>query len=112
MDCRISVGDKMKNKYEHISKMEDIMVKQEKDIKDLTDILNKIKNSDKEYKKLFDYYYSEQREKDLEDEEKHLIPENINRGVLSEDEVYNLILDTHDTALEMIEVALDLLKKY
>ena len=102
----------MGNKYGHITKMENIMVQQEKDVKELGQMLNKINCSIDDYKKLYEYYYSEQREKDLNDEEKHLIPKDLNRGVLSEDEVYNFILDTHDMALEMIDVALNLLKLY
>lgn len=100
----------MKDKYEHIAKMEKIMVNEEKNIKELEEILTKIDRESKEYKALINYYYSKQRSKDLEDEEKHLIPETLPRGVLSEDEVYNLFLDTHDLALHMIETALHLLK--
>ena len=100
----------MKDKYKHITKMENIMVKQEENINELAKLLKEINENQNDYKKLYDYYYSKQREKDLEDEEKHLIPETLNRGVLSEDEVYNLFLDTRSTALEMIETALKLLK--
>ena len=100
----------MKDKYSHITKFENIMVEQEKNIKKLQEMLNEINQKQSDYQKLYNYYYSEEREQDLEDEEKHLIPENLNRGVLSEDEIYNLILDTHDVGLEMIETALKLLK--
>lgn len=100
----------MNKNYEHITKMENIMKKQEESITKLKEILDDINKQNKDYKELFDYYYSKQRMEDLKLEEKHLIPENIDRGVLSEDGIYNLFLDTHDIALHMIESALKLLK--
>ena len=100
----------MENKYEHITEMENIMVQQEKTIQKMEEILNELDNQQDDYERLNAYYYSDKREKDLEDEEKHLIPEDLHRGVLSEDEVYNLFLDSNDTALHMIETALRILK--
>lgn len=90
--------------------MENIMVRQEENVKKLEFMLKQIDDSQKDYEALNEYYYSEQRDKDLDDEEKHLIPENIRRGVLSEDEVYNMFIDYHDAALHMIETALKILK--
>ena len=99
----------MKN-YEHITKMENIMVHQEEVIKKLEALLAELDALQGDYEALTDYYYSDQRAEDLEDEEKHRIPEDLHRGVLSEDEVYNLFLDTRDNALHMIETALKLLR--
>ena len=42
-------------------------------------------------KKLSDYYGSKQWRKDLEAEEQGLFPEDLKRGVLSEDGIYNLL---------------------
>lgn len=100
----------MQNKYSHIADMENIMVRQENLNHKLETVLKEMDIQGANYKKLLEYYYSEQRMKDLEDEEKHLIPEDLKRGVLSEDEVYNLFQDTHDAALHMIETALKILK--
>ena len=101
----------MKNEYEHIIKMENIMVEQEKIVKENEIKLNEINNKLSEFDKLYEYYYSEQRSVDLDDDENHLIPGDINRGVLSEDEIYNLILDYKSLALNMIETGLDILKR-
>ena len=86
------------------------MVRQEQTVRKLTDVLADLNAQQEDYEALSRYFYSEQRVRDLEDEEQHLIPEELHRGVLSEDEVYNLFLDTHDAALQMIETALALLK--
>ena len=100
----------MNKKYEHITRMENIMVQQEKTIQKLISILEELDDHQKDYESLNAYYYSKQREQDLEDEENHLIPEDLHRGVLSEDEVYNLFLDSHDAALHMLETALKILR--
>ena len=100
----------MEKNYDHIIKMENIMVNQENTIKKLEKILEELDAQQEDYEALNAYYYSEQRFQDLEDEENHMIPENLNRGVLSEDGVYNLFMDTNDVALHMMEIALKLLK--
>lgn len=46
-----------------------------------------------EIQMLMDYYDSSLWQKDYQDDEAGLIPENLKRGVLSEDGVYNLIAD-------------------
>lgn len=100
----------MKKKYEHITKMENIMVRQEEAVRKLEEILKEIDSCQKDYEKLNEYYYSEQRFQDIEDEENHLLPEDLKRGVLSEDEVYNLFLDTREAALHMMEAAVKILR--
>ena len=100
----------MKINFNNIIKMENIMVDQENQVKELEKLLKDVNLKISDYKKLFDYYYSDKRNKDLECDEKNLIPDEINRGVLSEDGLYNLFLDTHDVAILMIETALKMLK--
>ena len=100
----------MKKAFSHITHMEDIMTRQEKNIEKLDAVLRELDGCQKDYEALSTYYYSERRMQDLEDEENHRIPDDLKRGVLSEDEVYNLFLDTHDAAIHMMETALRLLK--
>ena len=100
----------MGKNYEHITEMENIMVRQEKTLQKLLPVLEELDVQQEDYEALSRYFYSEQRSRDLADEEKHLIPEDLHRGVLSEDEVYNLFLDSHDAALKMIQTALNMLK--
>ena len=100
----------MKNKYEHITEMENIMLRQQKAVGKLEEILKQIDSCQKDYEALIEYYYSEQRDKDIEDRENHLLPEEMECGVLSEDEVYDLFLDTREAALHMMESALKILR--
>ena len=97
----------MKDNFTNITRMENTMIRQENTIRDLEEILKKLDGLQADYEALTAYYYSEQRARDLE--EKNLIPDEPRRGVLSEDELYNLFLDTHDTALHMLETAVKLL---
>ncbi|MEL3908118.1 MAG: DUF4298 domain-containing protein [Treponemataceae bacterium] len=97
-------------KFKHISYFENILNEQIEIIEKVNKLLNKIKSSQKEYKKLTKYYYSEQRDDDLIADEKGEIPPSIKRGVLSEDGIYNLITDYQQTAIEMLEVATAMIK--
>ena len=96
--------------YKHIEKMEDIMVKQENLLKQLEEVVDAFENNQQDYKELMEYYYSDQRFLDLEADENNLIPEELDRGVLSEDGIYNLSLDTQNMAIHMMEVAVKVLK--
>lgn len=99
----------MKN-YEHITKMENILVRQRESMKELNRCMDEIDAHGEEYKDLVAYYYSDQRSQDLRDDVDHLIPESLHRGVLSEDEIYDLMGDYRDAALRMLETALWMLK--
>ena len=99
------------DKYAHITKMENIMVQQNETLKELNQLLDTIDAQREAYRNLLAYYYSEQRSKDLVDDENHLIPENIRRGVLSEDEIFDFIGDYRDTAIRMLEIGVKMLKE-
>lgn len=98
-------------KYAHITKMENIMVQHNETLKELNQLLDSLDAQREDYKKLMDYYYSEQRSQDLDDDSNHLIPENLHRGVLSEDEIYDLIGEYRDTAIRMLEIAVRMIKE-
>lgn len=97
--------------YAHITQMETIMVNHEKMLRELNRLLDTFEARQADYQALLEYYYSDQRNQDLRDDENHLIPQDLARGVLSEDEVFDLMGDYRDTALRMMEVALHMLKK-
>ncbi len=96
--------------YAHIAKMESIMVQQEELLQEMTRLLDALGAHREEYKDLMTYYYSQQRTQDLEDDSNHLIPEEMPRGVLSEDGIFDLVGDYRDTAIRMLETAVQMLK--
>ena len=48
---------------------------------------------------------------DIDDDENGEIPDYINKAALTQDELYNLIMDSHDTAVHMMESAVQILKQ-
>ena len=97
-------------KYKHIQRMESIMAQQEKLLNHLEEVLEAFENNQLDYQKLLEYYYSEKYLLDLQADANNLLPDDLHRGVLSEDGIYNLYLDTQNIAIRMIEIAVKVLK--
>ena len=57
------------------------------------------------------YLGSEEWRQDLADDEKGLLPQDLKRGVLSEDGIWNLLEDNRDVAIMMQTLADKLLNK-
>ena len=57
------------------------------------------------------YLGSEEWRQDLADDEKGLLPQDLKRGVLSEDGIWNLLEDNRDVAIMMQTLADTLLNK-
>ncbi len=99
------------NSYDHVEKMEQIRVRQEETLQELQTLLDKLEEQRGAYASLIEYYYSDQRNRDLEDDRAGLIPQTMNRGVLSEDAIFDLVGDYRDTAIRMMEVGLRMIKE-
>lgn len=97
--------------YAHITQMENIMVQQRKTLHAMNTLLDTLDTQREEYRALLAYYYSEQRAQDLADDAQHLIPEHLHRGVLSEDEIFELMGEYRDTAIRMLESAVQMVKE-
>lgn len=89
------------NQIERIERMERYLNESEQAVKILSDALEQYEAAQKALKKLSDYYGSTLWMKDYEDDEAGKLPKDLNRGVLSEDAVYNLLTDHHDLILRM-----------
>ena len=57
------------------------------------------------------YLGSEEWRQDLADDEKGLLPQDLKRGVLSEDGIWNLLEDNRDVAMRMKSLSDKLLKE-
>ena len=84
---------------ERIKHMEDILDRSKQVIFELEEALGKYKDICKELAELEAYYESDTWKQDFADDEAGKIPQNMKRGVLSEDAVYNL-LSYHDELVE------------
>lgn len=73
-------------------------------IEALAAALEKYEEAMLEWKKLSDYYGSTQWMRDYEADEAGKLPKDLKRGVLSEDTVYDLIIDNRDLVARMAKL--------
>jgi len=104
--------DNIEKRIEVISEMEEILNKHNDIISTLQDAVEEFKNHQEEYDKLSEYYSSEEYFKDLELDQNGEFPENLSRGVLTEDAVFDLFGDNFNMAVEMLEIATEILKNH
>lgn len=93
---------------EQVIKFEKILDESNKIIEELQLVLDKLEKNQSNYQELKDYYGSEEYFKDIELADTY----NVKCGVLSQDSVYNLILDTYASNIRMLEIATKLLKEH
>ena len=89
---------------DRISEMERCLDASEQTLKKLDEALDVYEQNRKSLKKLIDYYGSTLWMKDFEDDEAGKLPEDLKRGVLSEDAVYDLITKHHEIVLRMSRI--------
>ncbi|HNZ63612.1 MAG TPA: DUF4298 domain-containing protein [Bacillota bacterium] len=100
------------NPCEKIVKMESILDRHQALIDQLNQLLDDFELSQKEYHALRDYYSSAQFLEDVRMSNENLLPSDLKCGVLSEDAVFDLIGDNFNTAVRMLELATDIIKKH
>lgn len=98
--------------YKHIEEMEQLRVSYAQLIQQAEELLDAMDVHAEDYITLRNYYTSEQRAQDLLADEQGLLPPTLKRGVLSEDELYDLMGDYRETAFRMIELGTQMLRNY
>ncbi|MDU3688133.1 MAG: DUF4298 domain-containing protein [Anaerococcus hydrogenalis] len=93
-----------------IKEMEEILNKHSKEIEEFKKALEKFKESQKDYKKLSDYYSSQEYMDDYDESEKGNIDSKISQGIFSEDLVYDLLGDNYYLAVDMLDLATEIIK--
>ena len=91
---------------ERIREMESILNECTAAAADLSAQLDRMEGLKDPMTRLFDYYGSEGWYEDREGE----LPADLRAGVLSEDLVYDQIMDVRDAAFRMLDLAADILK--
>lgn len=86
---------------ERIERMESYLNESETAVRQLSEAMERYEAIQPHFKKLSDYYGSTLWMKDYEDDEAGKLPEDLKRGVLSEDAVYDLLTDHHELILRM-----------
>lgn len=101
------IGGSMQIK--RITEMEESLNISIKQIKQFEEALKEYKKSQKQIKKLSEYYGSKEWYKDFDDyNDKKL---KLNAGVLSEDGIYNLLLENKEIAKELNKLSKKILKE-
>lgn len=99
------------NRIERIQEMERCLDLSRQAVDRLEEAFTAYEEVQKEYRKLCDYYGSSRWLEDYEADEAGKIPADLKRGVLSEDEVYNLLTDNHELAVRILRVITGQLEK-
>lgn len=95
---------------ERIENMESILDESLSLIDDMKRLSAKIEEHAAKLDELTEYYYSDERHQDLEDDEKNLLPEDLKRGVLSEDGIWNMLGDYRDAAVDLMDAGLKIIR--
>ncbi len=93
-----------------INKYETILNESTKTLKKFNKTLKEYSDIQKKIKDLSDYYGSDNWYQDVDDYGMNLLPKELKAGILSEDAIYDLLIDNHEIAIELLEVAASILK--
>lgn len=92
---------KSKEQIARIKQMERYLVRTSAAVKRLSIALDKYIAVQGAIKALDEYYSSETWKNDFADDEAGLLPEDLKRGVLSEDGIWNLLSDSKDLNIRL-----------
>ena len=92
------------NRLERIMQMEDCLDTSAEAVRKLEAALDEYEAAQKKYKRLSDYYGSMQWMRDYEADEAGKVPKELKRGVLSEDAVYDLIIENRELVIRMLRL--------
>ena len=96
----------MEERIKRISEMEKILDECRETLTELEQALDHLQELQDGMGQLFEYYGSEEWYEDRELE----LPSDVRAGVLSEDLIYDAIMDTRDLSFRMLETATEILK--
>lgn len=92
------------DQIENIKRMEHNLDEAEAAVKALTEALDAYVAAQKQIKELDAYYGSKEWRKDYDDDAAGRLPEDLKRGVLSEDAIYNLLADNRQLFCRLQEI--------
>lgn len=101
-----------KKDIEEVKKYEAILNKQTELIQKLDKTIDEFVKNKKEYMKLRDYYNSEKYFEDLAKDKNGEYPEDLPRGIFSEDGIFDLFGEQFNIGMKMAETGLDTIKNY
>lgn len=100
------------NEIKKITEYENILNKEKELIENLNKAIDEYTEYEKHYQKLKKYYNSKEYFDDLEKEEKGMYPEELPRGIFSEDAIFDLFGEKQNLGFKMAEEGIKTLKNY
>ena len=98
------------NQIERITIMEQYLDTAKAALKTYSEALREYREIQPKLRKLAEYYSGEDWRNDFEDDSAGILPSELKRGVLSEDGVYNLLIDNTELQSETLEVIAEILR--
>lgn len=95
---------------ERIKQMERCLDRASQAVMHLSAALNKYAEAQKALRQLSDYYGSDAWKQDFAADSEGRLPQDLKRGVLSEDAIWNLLEDVRDLKERMRELVADIVK--
>ncbi|MBR5980052.1 MAG: DUF4298 domain-containing protein [Oscillospiraceae bacterium] len=92
-------------RIDRVASMEKIMEEMQTGVSELRTVLDRFSDGQKRYGRLIDYYGSSQWMNDYEADEAGKLPADLKRGVLSEDGMYDLILEYKELLMDLLTAA-------
>ena len=99
------------NRIERIAKMENALDASRTAISAMQTALEEYEAVQDDWKKLSDYYGSAQWMRDFEADEAGKLPKDLKRGVLSEDAVYDLLIENRELVGKMARLVAGAIEK-
>lgn len=99
------------NRIERIQAMEALLDETADAVENLANALEDYAAVQAKIQKLGRYYGSDSWYADLDADREGKLPEDLKRGVLSEDLIYDVLTGNRDNALRMLELGTEIMKK-
>lgn len=94
----------MEDRIKNITEMESILNQTDKLISEMEKLLGKWEENQNKFNQLMNYYGSAEMHRDVEDDRSQILPQDLPRGVLSEDAVFNTFGDRKDLSVKMVKL--------
>lgn len=99
------------NRIERIQAMETLLNETSDAVVNMANALEDYAKIQEKIRRLSKYYGSDDWYGDLAAEQKGRLPDDLARGVLSEDLIYDVITGNRDNALRMLEIGTEIIRK-
>lgn len=93
----------MEDRIKNITEMENILNETDSLISEMEILIQKWKKNQSDFALLMNYYGSENWYKDRENDDEGIIPQDLPRGVLSEDAVHNTFGNRREISIQLIK---------